>query len=58
MKRVIGLEAEYNDTLSDWGLKLRYLRSEAPDVLQVKYKRFTDLGTLFAFILTLSGDDE
>ena len=58
MKTVIGFEVERNDELKDWGLKLRYIRSDAPDVLQVKYTRYKDLMSLFSYIITLSGRDD
>ena len=58
MKKVIGFEVEHNEQLKDWGLKLRYIRSDAPDILQVKYTRYKDLMTLFSFIITFSGRDD
>jgi hypothetical protein len=58
MKQIVGFEVEYSEHVKDWGLKLRYIFSEAPGVLQVKYKRFKDLMSLFSYIITLSGRDD
>jgi len=58
MKKVIGFEVEHDDERKEWSLKLRYIRSDAPDVLQVKYIRYKDLMSLFSYIITLSGRDD
>ncbi len=58
MKKIIGFEVELNEQLKDWGLKLRYIETEFPDVLQVKYIRYKDLMSMFSYLITLSGTDK